>query len=84
MASVAPSSPTLVVSAVWETTILGKPPLIIMSQAHYLIYIWHALEVKIGLRISFSGTTNILLEKQSFIGAEVNSQRNFESSQNFL
>lgn len=61
MASVAPSSPTLVVGAVWKTTILGKPALIItMSQAHNLTYIWHKLEVKIVVRISFSGTTQSL------------------------
>lgn len=40
MASVAPSSPTLVVGAVWKTTILGKPALIITkSQGCHLIYI---------------------------------------------
>lgn len=87
MASVAPSSPTLVVGAVWKITILGKPALIITtSQAHHLIYIWHALEVKIWARISFSGTTNYLSKKakplyrgDSFTGAKVNLYRNFLS-----
>lgn len=36
-----------------------------MSEAHYFIYIWHELEAKIGISISFPGTANFALENQS-------------------
>lgn len=89
MASVAPSSPTLVVGAVWKTT--GKT--CTKNNVSGSLFDAHLTRIgseNLGQNFLFwhcqlsIGEAKPVYRGDSFIGAEVKSQRNFESSRNFL